>query len=131
VNEMAKKIVRRSQRALTDAEKARMRALREQVEAEKEDILRHGRQVFAEHEQAVAQTIGDLKRIRQSQGLSLQEVAERMGADRSNVHRLERGSGNPTVATLARYAKAIGRRMVITLEPGVIPCHPWFCGGFG
>lgn len=114
---MAKKIVRRSQRALTDAEKARMRALREQVEAEKEDILRHGRQVFAEHEQAVAQTIGDLKRIRQSQGLSLQEVAERMGADRSNVHRLERGSGNPTVATLARYAKAIGRRMVITLEP--------------
>ena len=114
---MAKKSVRRSQRKLTDEEKARMRRVRKQVEAEKEDILRRGREVFAEHEQAVAQTIGDLKRARQSQGLSLQEVAERMGTDRSNVHRLERGSGNPTVATLARYAQAIGRRMVITLEP--------------
>ena len=114
---MAKKSVRRSQRTLTDEERARMRGLREQVEAEKEDILRRGRQVFAEHEQAVAETIGDLKRARQSQGLSLQQVAERMGTDRSNVHRLERGFGNPTVATLARYAKAIGRRMVIKLEP--------------
>ena len=114
---MAKKSVRRSRRTLTDEEKARMRGLREQVEAEKEDILRRGREIFAEHEQAVAQTIGDLKRARQSQGLSLQEVAERMGTDRSNVHRLERGSGNPTVATLARYATAVGRRMVITLEP--------------
>jgi ribosome-binding protein aMBF1 (putative translation factor) len=114
---MTKTNVRRSQRTLTDEEKARMRGLREQVEAEKEDILQRGRQVFAEHEQAVAEAIGDLKRARQSQGLSLQEVAERMGTDRSNVHRLERGSGNPTVATVARYAMAIGRRMVITLEP--------------
>lgn len=114
---MAKKSVRRSQRTLTGEEKARMRELRMQVEAEKEDILCQGRQVFAEHEQALAQTIGDLKRARQSLGLTLQEVAERMGTDRSNVHRLERGSGNPTIATLARYAKAIGKRLVITLEP--------------
>jgi ribosome-binding protein aMBF1 (putative translation factor) len=114
---MGKKSVRRSQRKLTDEEKARMRCVRKQVEAEKEDILRRGREVFAEHEQAVARTIGDLKQARQSQGLTLQEVAERMGTDRSNVHRLEQGSGNPTVATLARYAQAVGRRMVITLEP--------------
>ena len=114
---MAKKSVRRSRRTLTDEEKARMRGLREQVVAEEEEILCQGREVFAQPEQAVAQTIGDLKRARQSQGLSLQEVAERMGTDRSNVHRLERGSGNPTVATLARYATAVGRRMVITLEP--------------
>jgi ribosome-binding protein aMBF1 (putative translation factor) len=114
---MAKKTVRRSQRKLTDEEKARMRSVRKQVEEEKEDILRRGRQVFSEHEQALAETIADLKRARQSLGLSLQEVAERMGTDRSNVHRLERGSGNPTVATLARYAQAIGSKMVITLEP--------------
>ena len=116
---MAKKKrgVRRSQRTLTDEEKGRLRGLREQVVAEEEEILRHGREVFAQHEQAVAQTIGDLKRARQSQGLSLQEVAERMGTDRSNVHRLEQGSGNPTVATLTRYAEAIGKRIVITLEP--------------
>ena len=51
---MAKKGVRRSQRTLTGEEKARMRKAREEVEAEKEDIIRRGRQVFAEHEQAVA-----------------------------------------------------------------------------
>ena len=114
---MVKKSVRRSQRKLTDQERARMRRVREQVEAEKDDLLRRGREVFAEHEQAVAQAIGDLKRARQAQGLSLQEVAERMGTDRANVHRLEQCSGNPTVATLARYAQAVGNRMVITLEP--------------
>lgn len=117
MNAIAKKSVRRSQRTLTGEEKARMRSLRQQVEAEKEDILRRGRQVFSNHEQAMAQTMGDLKRARQSQSLSLQEVAERMGTDRSKVHRLERGSGNRTVATLARYAEAVGKRMVITLEP--------------
>jgi len=116
---MAKKGVRRSQRTLTDEEKRRMRGLRDEVEAEAEDIKRRGRQLFAEHELAIAQTIGDLKQARQSQGMSLQEVAERMGTDRSNVHRLEQGTGNPTIATLARYANAIGRRMVITLEPGI------------
>ena len=114
---MTKKSVSRSRRKLTDEEKARMRTLRAEVEAEEEDILRRGREVFAEHEQAVAQAIGDLKLARQAQGLSLQEVAERMGTDRANVHRLEQGSGNPTVATVARYAQAVGSRMVITLEP--------------
>ena len=114
---MAKKNVRRSKRKLTEEEKVRMRRAKKQVEAEKDDILRRSREVFSEHEQALAQTIGDLKRARQAQGLTLQEVAERMGTDRSNVHRLEQCSGNPTVATLARYAQAIGNRMVITLEP--------------
>ena len=115
---MVRKRVRRSQRTLTAEEKTRMRNVREQVEAEKEDILRHGREVFADHECTLARTIGDLKQSRQSQGLSLQQMAERMGTDRANVHRLERAAGNPTVATLARYAEALGKRIVITLEPG-------------
>jgi len=51
--EMVKKSVQRSQRKLTDQEKARMRRVREQVEAEKDDLLRRGREVFSEHEQTV------------------------------------------------------------------------------
>ena len=65
---MAIKRVRRSQRILSGEEKARMRSLRQEVKTEKEDILRLGRQVFAEYEQVLAQTVGDLKRARQSQG---------------------------------------------------------------
>ena len=113
---MAKTPVRRSQRTLTAEEKSRLRKVRTQVEAEKDDILRRGRAVFAAHEQALAETIEALKQARESQGLSLQDVALRMGTDRANVHRLENVPANPSVATLARYAEAVGKRMVIVLE---------------
>lgn len=107
----------RSQRTLTAVEKTRLRRLRQQVEGEREDILRRGREVFAVHERTLAETIGTLKRAREALGLSLQDVAQRMGTDRANVHRLENTPGNPTLATLARYAEAVGKRMVVTLEP--------------
>lgn len=112
---MANGRVGRSQRKLNAEEKSRLRSVRRQVETERENIIRRGRQVFADHERALAQAMGELKRERLSQGISLQDVAQRMGTDRSNVHRLERGAGNPTWATLARYAEALGKRIVITV----------------
>lgn len=57
-----------------------------------------------------------MRQTRESLGLSLQDVAERMGTDRANVSRLESSPGNPTVATLARYAEALGKRLLITFE---------------
>lgn len=113
---MVRKGIRQSRRTLTAEEKARMRRLREQVEAEKGDILRRGRELFAAHERELSETIGELKDARQSQGLSLQQVAARMGTDRANVHRLENNPGNPTIATLARYAEAVGKRIIIGVE---------------
>jgi ribosome-binding protein aMBF1 (putative translation factor) len=113
---MAKKMVRRSQRTLTAEEKARVRRVRDQVEAEREEISRRGREVFAGHERVLATTIGTLKEARETLGLSLQDVAERMGTDRANVHRLENSQGNPTLSTLARYADAVGKRMVISFD---------------
>ena len=113
---MAKTEIRRSQRVLTTEEKNRMRQVRAQVEAEKDEIIRRGREVFAAHERVLADTIADLKQTRESLGLSLQDVAQRMGTDRANVHRLENAAANPTVATLARYAEAVGKRMVIHLD---------------
>jgi len=53
--------------------------------------------------------LGQLKKHRQHQGLSLADVAERCGMDRSAISRLENGVYvNPTVDTLYRYAEAIG-----------------------
>ena len=53
--------------------------------------------------------LAELKKHRQRQGLSLADVAERSGMDRSAVSRLENGIYvNPTVDTLYRYAEAIG-----------------------
>jgi predicted XRE-type DNA-binding protein len=53
--------------------------------------------------------LAELKKHRQRQGLSLADVAERSGMDRSAVSRLENGVYvNPTVDTLYRYAAAVG-----------------------
>ena len=121
---MSKTPVRRSQQKLTAEEKVRLRAVRAEVELEKDAIIRRGREVFAEHEQALAAAIGSLKQARESQGLSLEEVAQRMGTDRANVHRLENASTNPTIATLARYAAAVGKRMDIVFEDSALPATP-------
>jgi transcriptional regulator with XRE-family HTH domain len=52
------------------------------------------------------------RKAREAQGLSLSEVAERMGCDHAAVSRLETGKqANPTVNTVMRYVQAIGLRV--------------------
>lgn len=118
---MSKTPIGRSQRKLTADERSRLRAARAEVELEKDAIIRRGREVFAEHEQALAAAIATLKQARESQGLTLEEVAQRMGTDRANVHRLEHTSTNPTIATLASYAAAVGKRMEIVFPDPAQP----------
>jgi transcriptional regulator with XRE-family HTH domain len=49
--------------------------------------------------------------------LSIGEVAERSGFARAVISRLENGKqDNPTVATLMRYAAAIGKRFLWSYE---------------
>lgn len=56
--------------------------------------------------------VATLRRAREAQQLSLADIAERTGIDRSSLCRLERHRNtNPTFATLARYARAVGLRM--------------------
>lgn len=58
-----------------------------------------------------------LKRERRQRGLSIAAVAERSGLDRAVVSRLENGKqDNPTVATLMRYAAAVGKRFLWSYE---------------
>jgi ribosome-binding protein aMBF1 (putative translation factor) len=59
----------------------------------------------------------DLRREREARGLSLADVADRSGIDKAALSRLENGQQpNPTVNTLARYARALGKRLALTLE---------------
>jgi len=63
--------------------------------------------------------IATLRAERERQGLSLTEIAERTGIDRAAIHKLEIGlNKNPTCATLARYADALGARIQWNLELG-------------
>ena len=67
-----------------------------------------------------AATISDvmkaLKAAREHEGISLRELESRTGISRGNLSKLERGSSNPTIETLARYAKAIGRKLTVAVE---------------
>ncbi len=58
-----------------------------------------------------------LKRERKQSGLSIRDVAKCSGLDRAVVSRLENGKqDNPTVATLMRYAAAVGKRFLWSYE---------------
>lgn len=76
------------------------------VQAEVERIVRE--------EAALLDT---LLKARQEAGLTQAQVAERMGTQAPAVARLERalatGKHSPSIATLRKYVKACGRRLVL------------------
>ncbi len=71
------------------------------------------RQSFA----AILEMISQFRTARESQGLTLAEVAERMGIDPPALSRLETGKMlNPTLATLHKWAEALGQKVDIALS---------------
>jgi DNA-binding XRE family transcriptional regulator len=59
--------------------------------------------------------IHELKKVRETAGLTLAAVSKRTGMDQATLSRLENGrQPNPTVDTLWRYARAVGRQLVLT-----------------
>jgi transcriptional regulator with XRE-family HTH domain len=64
--------------------------------------------------------LDELLKARQEAGLTQAEVAARMGTKTPAVARLEGGGGSqrhsPSVATLRKYARAVGRRLEIRLR---------------
>src|ERR1700688_1776863 len=65
--------------------------------------------------------LDELLRARQRAGLTQAEVAARMGTKTPAVARLEGGGGSrrhsPSVATLRKYARAVGCHLEIRLRP--------------
>jgi ribosome-binding protein aMBF1 (putative translation factor) len=60
--------------------------------------------------------IRSLRQARETAGLSLEEVASRSGIDKAQLSRLENGKvPDPRPSTLARYARAIGKRLAWSL----------------
>ncbi len=57
-----------------------------------------------------------LKRMRLQSKLSLAQLARRSGIDAAAINRLENGlTANPTVGTLERLARSLGRRIEIDI----------------
>lgn len=56
-----------------------------------------------------------LRAVRLAQGLGLRETARQAGIDPSHLSRIERGTAQPTVDTLARLARVLGLRELARL----------------
>ena len=66
---------------------------------------------------AILTLVATFKAARENQGLTLAEVAERMGIDAPALSRLETGKMlNPTLATLHKWAEALGQKLDVDLS---------------
>ena len=102
-------------RRLTPEEAAKYKAVREQVAEELPDLISRHHQRMAALDQ-VDELLRQLKAAREENGLSLSDLTELTGMDRSALSKLETGQRpNPTVETLVRYAEAVGKRLVVSL----------------
>jgi DNA-binding Xre family transcriptional regulator len=102
-------------RRLTPEEAAKYKAIRQQVAEELPELV-------ARHHERMAtldplnELLAQLKAARVAKGLSLADLTELTGMDRSALSKLETGRrANPTVETLVRYAEAVGKRLVVSL----------------
>ena len=116
---MAKKMGKRIYRQATAEEQERHKRIRERIQEELPDIQQRAQQKLAEAMQrgiAIQHTMAVLKAERMKQGLSLSDMKERTGIERSTLSRLEsNATANPTVNTLTRYADAVGKKVFVVL----------------
>ena len=102
-------------RRLTPEEAAKCKAIREQVAGELPDLIARHHERIAALDQ-LEKLFAQLRTAREEKGMSLADLTERTGMDRSAISKLETGQrANPTVETLVRYAEAVGKRLVVSL----------------
>ncbi|MDY0168843.1 MAG: helix-turn-helix transcriptional regulator [Thermoguttaceae bacterium] len=107
----------------TAAERRRLEEIRERFQRERPGL--NSLLATGDADEAVAHgeyldlriMLAALKKHREAMGLSLSDVSDRSGMDRSAVSRLENGVYvNPTVDTLYRYAEAIGTQIAFSVR---------------
>src|SRR5881628_28942 len=109
-----KRILRK--RRLTREEAARYKDIRQKISKELPDLIdRHYERITALDQ--LHDLLMQLKAAREAKGLSLSDLTELTGMDRSALSKLETGQrANPTVETLVRYAEAVGKRLIVKLS---------------
>ncbi len=102
-------------RRLTAEESADYNHIRAKVAGELPELIaRHHERVSARDH--LGELLKQLKAAREERGLSLADMTEITGMDRSALSKLETGKRpNPTVETLIRYAEAVGKHLMVSL----------------
>jgi DNA-binding XRE family transcriptional regulator len=112
----SRRIVRN--RRLKPKEAAKYRKIRQQVSEELPDLVTRHHERLAALDQLDA-LMKQLKSAREERGMSLSEMTQLTGMDRSALSKLETGKRpNPTVETLVRYAEAVSKHLVVSLTDG-------------
>ena len=102
-------------RRLTPKEAVKYKAIRAQVDDELPDLIARHHERVRKPDQ-LQELFVQLKTARETKGMSLADLTELTGMDRSAISKLETGQRtNPTVDTLIRYAEAVGKRLVVSL----------------
>lgn len=79
------------------------------------ELVAKGREI-GERRERLREAIQALKAEREAQGVSLAEMQSRTGISRASLSRLENDlHANPTVSTLDRIARALGKQVLIQL----------------
>jgi DNA-binding XRE family transcriptional regulator len=102
-------------RRLTPEEAAKYKTIREQIDQDMPELIDRHHERMAILDQ-FHELFEQLKAAREEKGLSLADLTELTGMDRSALSKLETGQRpNPTLETLVRYAEAVGKRLVVSL----------------
>lgn len=102
-------------RPLTEEEAAKYRKIRALIEEEKPEINARMRKQLAQL-RALNQVFAELKGTREEKKLSLADMQQLTGIDRSTLSKLENGQRtNYTLDTVLRYADALGKQVLVTL----------------
>jgi hypothetical protein len=111
-------------RELNSAERAKVAEARRLTQQEEAEIRYKAKQYKHEYDAARAamrEAMQLLKAERIRQGLSLSDIQKKTGIEPPNLSRLENdNSANPTIATLTRYAEALGKKLEIVLTDAVV-----------
>ena len=104
----------------TSQQKEAYRKTLAEVEAEREEITRRALAALIEQREIevyMAQIAQLLSAARQEKGLSIQQLSDLTGISRPALSRIESGDNkNPTLNTLLRIAKALGKEIVVSLR---------------
>ena len=102
-------------RRLTAEESAKYGEVRERIAEELPELIARHHERLSAFDQ-LGELLKQLKVAREERGLSLSDLTDLTGMDRSAISKLETGQRpNPTVETLVRYAEAVGKHLVVSL----------------
>lgn len=60
--------------------------------------------------------ISQIINVRKELNITQEELAQRVGTQKSNISRLERGTYNPSIDFLAKVAKGLGKDIIIQIR---------------